>query len=232
MSARLDDLIRFYEIIDRLQKAGGAHVLAECNGYMNWPQRGVYFFMEQGETRSDTGKGPRIVRVGTHALTEKSRTKLWHRLSQHRGTKTNGGGNHRVSIFRLIVGTAIIEKSGEGCPSWDDKRGNASRDIRESEQTMEKKVSETIGKMPFLCLAINDAPDPVEGRGYIEKNSIALLSNWRKPPLDPPSASWLGRCCSRERIRDSGLWNQNHVDEDYDPAFLNRFAELVNNLVL
>ena len=33
---------------------------------MYWPQRGVYFFMEDGEERSDSGSGLRIVRVGTH----------------------------------------------------------------------------------------------------------------------------------------------------------------------
>ena len=32
---------------------------------INWPARGVDFFREAGETRSDTGRGPRIVRVGT-----------------------------------------------------------------------------------------------------------------------------------------------------------------------
>ena len=35
---------------------------------MKWPARGVYFFREAGESRSDTGEGLRVVRVGTHAL--------------------------------------------------------------------------------------------------------------------------------------------------------------------
>jgi hypothetical protein len=52
----------------------------------------VYFFMEEGETRSDSGIGARIVRVGTHALKEGSGTKLWTRLSQHRGQEKSGGG--------------------------------------------------------------------------------------------------------------------------------------------
>jgi hypothetical protein len=62
---------------------------------MVWPKRGVYFFFETGESRSDSGSGPRVVRVGTHALREGSRAKLWTRLSQHQGTITTGGGNHR-----------------------------------------------------------------------------------------------------------------------------------------
>jgi hypothetical protein len=101
---RLDDLKRFYELTGKLGEAiGGARMLAECNGRWNWPRRGVYFFME--EVRADTGSGPRIVRLGTHALKAGSGTSLWNRLSQHRGQARSGGGNHRASIFRLIVGT-------------------------------------------------------------------------------------------------------------------------------
>ncbi|HTV26286.1 MAG TPA: hypothetical protein VMF32_00715 [Xanthobacteraceae bacterium] len=103
--SRYDDLLRFYDLLARLEeKIGGARVLSDCSGRMNWPQRGVYFFFEPGELRSDTGNGPRVVRVGTHALTDTSRTTLWKRLSQHRGTGNAGGGNHRGSIFRLLIG--------------------------------------------------------------------------------------------------------------------------------
>jgi hypothetical protein len=54
----------------------------------------------------------------------------------------------------------------------------------------------------------------------IERNAIALLSNYGKAVIDPPSPDWLGRHCDRERVRISGLWNNNHVDEAYDPGFL------------
>jgi hypothetical protein len=83
---------------------------------MDWPKRGVYFFRELGENRSDTGEGPRIVRVGTHALKSGSQTKLWTRLSQHKGQPSTGRGNHRGSIFRLIVGTALIKRDAHDFP--------------------------------------------------------------------------------------------------------------------
>ena len=68
-SPRLADTIRFYDILERIERrVGGAHVLANCNGRMNWPERGVYFFYEYGETRSGSGCGLRVVRVGTHAV--------------------------------------------------------------------------------------------------------------------------------------------------------------------
>jgi hypothetical protein len=106
--ARRQHLVRFYSLLDELEKrVGGARTLGDCRGRMSWPARGVYFFREAGETRSETGAGPRIVRVGTHALKADGSTTLWGRLSAHRGQLRSGGGNHRGSIFRLIVGTAL-----------------------------------------------------------------------------------------------------------------------------
>ena len=85
--------------------------------------------------------------------------------------------------------------------------------------------------MPFLWLAIEDEPGPASLRGYIERNSIALLSNFSKEPLDPPSRTWLGYLCNRDRVRASGLWNSNHVDEAYEPAFLDTLARLIDQMV-
>jgi len=117
--ARREHLVRFYSILDELEKRiGGARTFGDCRGRMNWPARGVYFFREAGETRSDTGKGPRIVRVGTHALKTGGSTTIWGRLSTHRGQMRSGGGNHRGSIFRLIVGTALTDRDGHKFPTW------------------------------------------------------------------------------------------------------------------
>lgn len=224
---RVTHLRAFYSILAELEaKLGGARTLAQCSGRLQWPQRGVYFFREPGENRSNSGSDLRIVRVGTHALTHGSGTKLWGRLSQHRGPANTGGGNHRGSIFRLIVGAALIARDGHEFPTWGD--GNtASSAIRAGETRLEHEVSKFIGAMPFLWLAVNDEPGEGTARGIIERHAIALLSNYGKPPLDLPSLGWLGRHCDRERVRESGLWNSNHVDENYDPAFLDRFAQLV-----
>lgn len=224
---REQHLNRFYELLSLLEKkCGGVRKLAECNGGMDWPQRGVYFFYELGEIRSVTGNGKRVVRVGTHALKVGSRTKLWSRLSQHKGSVKSGGGNHRGSIFRLIAGVSLMERDGFNVSTWN-KRSSASRDVREQEQPLERVVSHVIGEMPLLWLSINDEPGPESKRGYIERNAIALLSNFDKEPLDPPSATWLGHSCNRERVRKSGLWNSNHVNEAYDPAFLSTLEVLI-----
>ena len=227
---RREHLIKFYSTLDNLeQKIGGACKLADCSGRMDWPKRGVYFFRERGEKRSDTDDGPRVVRVGTHALKAGSDTKLWTRLSQHKGQMKAGGGNHRGSIFRLIVGAALINREGLDFLTWGD--GNtANREVRSGELVLERRVSQVIGNMSFLWLAIEDEAGPESHRGYVERNSIALLSNYDKPALDPPSPGWLGHHSDRERVRKSGLWNQNHVDETYDPAFLDTLDRLVSDV--
>ena len=76
--SRISDLQKFYGLLGSLaERVGGARTLTNTSGRLGWPRRGVYFFMEDEEVRSDSSTGSRIVRVGTHALTEGSGTKLW-----------------------------------------------------------------------------------------------------------------------------------------------------------
>jgi hypothetical protein len=51
----------------------------------------------------------------------------------------------------------------------------------------------------------------------------ALLSA-RAGAVDRPSPDWLGLWAQNERVRTSGLWNVNHVDDVYDPRFLDVLA--------
>jgi len=231
--------MRFYELLGELRvQLGGDRQLHDCDGGMAWPKRGVYFFFEEGEPRTESGTGPRVVRVGTHALTATSKTRLWDRLKQHKGTRA-GVGDHRGSIFRLLIGQALLTRDDGHCPTWGvgNTRGDAARKkhitparVQEAEAPTEQAVSAHIGHMPFLWLPIEDAPGPDSQRGIIERNAVALLGNHVHGALDPASPMWLGRHSDRRKVRASGLWNQNHVDESYDPAFLDLIAERVRNL--
>lgn len=238
---RLEDLKRFYTLLHELEvRLNGKRTLTDCNGRMRWPNRGVYFFFESGEARSDSGNGMRVVRVGTHALTASSRTTLWNRLSQHRGVGHSGGGNHRGSIFRLLVGEALLRyaQRANDLPSWGvgSDTGQAARklgltkvDVKQREHSHEVTVSRRIRAMPFLWVAVEDTPGPESIRGLIERNAIGLLSNYGKTALDSTSADWLGYTSGRARVRESGLWNNNHVDEPYDRPFLDALAVAINN---
>jgi hypothetical protein len=71
-----------------------------------------------------------------------------------------------------------------------------------------------------MWINIGDEPGPDSMRGWIERNAIALLSNFGKTLIDAPSPSWLGLASDRPLVRASGLWNSNHVSEQYAPQFL------------
>jgi hypothetical protein len=145
--------------------------------------------------------------------------------------RSGGGGNHRGSIVRLIVGKSLIAKGGYQYPTWGVGNSGCAQD-RAGEVTPEAEVSQIIGAMTLLWLAIEDPPGAESQRGCVERNAIALLSNYNKPAIDPPSPGWLGHHCDRERVRKSGLWNSNHVDEEYDPLFLDRLQHLVNAVMV
>ncbi|MHB8089206.1 MAG: hypothetical protein ACYDH2_13250 [Anaerolineaceae bacterium] len=232
IASRLADVQRFYDLLERLEdNVGGKKLLAECNGRMGWPQRGVYFFFEEGEFRSISGSGLRVVRVGTHALKTGSSTTLWHRLKQHRGTEINNGGNHRGSVFRHHVGTALANYNkwpADIVGAWP-RGSSASKEIREKEQPYEEQVSDYIGHMPFLWLDVDDEPGPSTMRGFIERNSIALLSNYydEDSPIDPTSNLWLGKFTGHQAIRGSGLWNVNHVHEHFDKLLFETMEGLI-----
>ena len=172
--SRADNLARFYRALGRLEAAaGGMRRLTNYDGRLQWPIRGVYFFFETSESRTHSGTGSRVVRVGSHAVSAGSRTTLWKRLSQHRGIAKTGGGNHRGSVFRLLVGTAIMGRDPAlSAETWGERRPGARESLAE-EQRLERQVSRVIGEMPLLWLRVDGPPGPASRRGYIERNSIA-----------------------------------------------------------
>lgn len=221
------DTDTFYALLNELgSRVGGPRRLRECSGSSGWPSQGVYFFFEDGETRLDGS--PRVVRIGTHALTATSNTTLWNRLSTHRGNvggSRPGGGNHRASIFRLHTGTALLAQGDWPInvrDSW--RKNNVDHAARQAEHPLEQAVTQHIGDMPLLWLAVPDRAD----RQLIERHSIGLLSR-RSGGSDPASPHWSGVGADNKKVCTSALWNVNHVDEAYDRLYLETFSRLVLN---
>lgn len=110
--SRRSDFDRGYDLLDRLEDTvGGKQRLKDCTGYMDYPDRGVYFFFAEDETRNSTDQ-LRLTRIGTHAVSTGLGTSLWNRLRTHRGANSGtyeDRGNHRDSVFRKRVGEAIIK---------------------------------------------------------------------------------------------------------------------------
>ncbi len=222
------DVERFYALMNRLAEMPyqGSR-LSELSAKVNLPTRGVYFFFEPGEGRHAPKASLRVVRVGTHAVSLNSRSTLWSRLRRHRGTRS-GNGSHRSSIFRLHVGAAMLARDAQTHETWG-VGSSAPQSVRVNEADLERRVSGYIGQMSVLWVTVPDSAAPTSARAYIERNAIALLSNLREP-VDPPSAGWLGNSSSREPIRQSGLWNLNHVADRYDSGFLGVLETHINHI--
>lgn len=224
------DLERFYKLLFHLESLPrqGAR-LSHLPGKALLPHRGVYFFREAGELLS--GGSLRVVRVGTHAVSAGSQSSLHSRLKTHLGSKS-GSGNHRGSIFRLHLGHAMLKKENHTIPTWGvgsvappELRENPM--AQEAELMWEMKVSDRIGAMTILWVDVPDEPSATSMRAFIERNAIALLSNQRSP-FTPASETWLGCHSPREEIRASLLWNLKHVDEVYDPGFLDVLEQAIH----
>ena len=203
---RTKDVERFYELLRELEgRVDGKRTLNNCHWNLGWPDRGVYFFFEEGETRARSPNDLRVVRVGTHAVTAKSKSRLWHRLYEH---KQDGGR----SVFRDHVNRSLRER--------------AATKGRHQEHNHTRCTSAYIGRMPFLWLNV-DGVESYRRRTWLERNAIALLSGWRNQDIDRPSDDWLGRYSAKTEIRKSGLWNVQHIKGEYKSSFLEYFADYV-----
>jgi hypothetical protein len=229
-----------YDLLSQLEALGaGVARLGALARETAIPERGVYFFFEPGEERSGSGAGPRVVRVGTHALQVGSRSTLRGRLRAHLGNVSGmrpGGGNHRASVFRIHVGHALIRRNGypESVTAQWGRGSTAPAEVREREYPLERDVSAHLAQMPVLWVRIDDVPGPHSIRAYIERNTLALLSSApvHGQPIDAPSVAWLGRWAVPPGIRETGLWNVRHAGEAYEPGFLDALQRLVEDMAL
>jgi hypothetical protein len=211
--------------------------LCNCSGMMPyWQdcQRGIYLFFDENEVRAD-GEELRVVMVGAHAVKKTGgKATLWERLKQHRGIIRTGGGYHRKSVFRLLVGEAMnnLTDPEKRVATW----GKVDMGVREDEHRLEMKVSNYIRNLPFVFMRVDPESDGREhihenDRMYLKQNIIALLSNInRGEGGDMPSSEWLGNHSGREKVRASGLWNNEWVDKDYNPIFLEIFEHYLRKM--
>lgn len=233
------DVDHFYQLLLSLKQACCRRLglsdwteikLCNYSGMMScWQvcKRGIYLFFDENELRTGSNE-PRIVRVGAHAVKKVGgKATLWERLKQHRGIIRTGGGYHRKSVFRLLVGEAIniLNDPEEKVATW----GKTDMGVREDEHRLEMRVSEYIRGLPFVFMRVDPESDGREhiyenDRMYLEQNIIALLSNInRGDGGDKPSPNWLGNHSGREKVRTSGLWNNEYVDNEYNPIFIEVF---------
>ena len=78
----------------------------------------MVFFYDAGEVRLKSGNGYRVVRVGTQALRKRGTENYLGWLKNHRGSVRTGFGNHRGSIFRLLVGVSLARQRKIELPDY------------------------------------------------------------------------------------------------------------------
>ncbi len=218
-TSRAELLDRCYAAIEVIRaRVGGPRLLSQASSRAGWPEHGVFLLFEEGEHRSD-GATPRVTFVGSHGLEVGSPVLLWTRLAQHRGSVAGpnpGAGNHRRSELRRLLGAALLasdERWSAAAATWGSG-DTASRMVRTAEADLEREVSRRIGAMPLLWLEVVDR----QQRAAMVAGLIATLSERADEPVDPPSATWLGRSAPEESVRACGLWHVEHTAERADPA--------------
>lgn len=214
MARRIRDLKRLYALIEQGRQDGRTFLLANLSDQI-LPARGVYIFLDPAE-RNFMADAPRIVRIGTHAVSKGSRSSLRNRLRNHLGT-SNGSGNHRGSIFRLHVGRAMLEAEdgSKELSSWGLEQA-APFEARASEAEHERRVSEYLRRLEVFIIPIDDEPSKDSMRARTETQLIALCSEGLQT-IDKPSLEWLGLRSPMETIVRSGLWNLRDVGRPYMP---------------
>lgn len=212
---RCRDLKRLYRMISQARSAGRTFLLGDLSN-QKLPARGVYIFVDLSE-RNFNGTPGRIVRIGTHAVSEGAKSTLKSRLRHHLGLG-DGTGNHRGSIFRLHVGRALLEKDGmrDQLRSWGDGQ-HAPSEVRALERKHEMRVSEYLRALEVYVLHIDDAPSKDSLRAAVERQLIALCSE-ELHPIDHASENWLGKYSPMQSIVKSGLWNLRDVGRKYEPS--------------
>lgn len=211
--ARRTDLLRFYDAALVARRQGKLFPFPSLSK-TRLPTKGVYVFFDPYESNF-RGDPLRIVRIGTHAVSEGSKSTLKTRLRNHLGQSDNSG-SHRGSVFRLHVGRAMLTMQDgiEDVPSWGSGQ-HASRDIRATEIEHERRVSRYMERLEVLIIPADDPSNKHSLRADIERQLIGLCSE-NFQCVDRPSDSWLGNWSPVDAIRLSGLWNIRDVGSVYE----------------
>lgn len=232
-------LAQLYESLDDLcEEINGPYKLENCNGHMDWPDRGIYFFFSHdSDLEADPPSEWHLTRIGTVGVAAGSSNTLWNRLRQHRGNTRGdyaGGGNHRGSIFRRHVGRAFIQKDGlqDEYPYWGTTHASGisweTDRLRENEHPLEERVSRYIRSLPFLYVSIPGEPEPGNDRDRIESNSIAMVSHFRRANPRLYKNDWVGHESPKPEIHQTGLWNIDHVTDDFSPAVVAELNDYID----
>lgn len=162
------------------------------------PLNGIYILFEEGETAHGVD---RIVRIGIHTGDDK----LPGRLKEHFIKE-----NKDRSIFRKNIGRAILNRANDPfLEQWEyDLMSRAARDRfgalvdMDRQKQVEKQVTEMLRtRFRFVVFPVAGK----ENRKLLESRLIATVSRCSECGASP---NWFGRFSPKQKIRESGLWQE------------------------
>ena len=165
------------------------------------PSDGVYVLFEKGEGTHGTD---RIVRIGAHDGDHR----LAKRLQEHFVRE-----NKDRSIFRKNIGRALLNRDEDPfLEYWNVDLTSKKKRMqyeglidRERQQDVEQRVTAYIqDNLSFVVLRVTDSAR----RKLLESRLIATVSLC---VACGPSREWLGLCSPKPKIRESGLWQEQHL---------------------
>ncbi len=165
------------------------------------PRNGIYVIFEKGETFNDID---RIVRVGTHT----GENQLRSRLNQHFVKE-----NKNRSIFRKNIGRCFLNRDkSKYLNLWElditskaDKVKNLKLLDLNFEKQLETRISDYIQNNLSFCVF---QVDTKEQRLFWESKIVSTLA---KSNELKPSKNWLGNFSTKDKIKQSGLWQVNEL---------------------
>lgn len=178
------------------------------------PDNGIYLLFEKGERGHG---GDRIVRVGTHT----GQNQLRSRIGEHFLNP-----NKDRSIFRKNIGRALLNRAQDDfLQYWNlDLTSRKNRERYSSlvdsdkQAEVERQVTELIQeRFSFTVLKVLDKGE----RLSLERSLIATVARCRECR---PSEDWLGNYSPKSKIRDAGLWQEQHISAK--PLRLEHIEEL------
>jgi hypothetical protein len=181
------------------------------------PTNGVYVVFERGEQAHG---GDRIVRIGSHT----GKGNLLARLREHVTQ------NKDRSIFRKNIGRALLAKGRDPfLEDWNrDLTSHAAReryagriDWAKQGQVEEDVTRYIQASFSFCVLGTADADAALD----LERRCIATVARCSECHSSP---EWLGRHSPVTAIRESGLWQVQHLrGEALTPEAMNELKRYV-----
>lgn len=182
------------------------------------PKNGIYIIFEKGERFDGLD---RIVRVGTHT----GDNQLISRLKQHFYQE-----NKNRSIFRKNIGRCILAKENPSyLPIWElditpkiDREKKLSQIDKIYEKQLETRISQYIRNNFSFC--VFEVAEKSE-RLFWESRLVSILA---QSTALTPSIDWLGNYSTKDKIRESGLWQVNELNNQ--PLNDTEFSRLIQIL--